>query len=635
MQSRIMLPLIIASLLGCAPADDLASLPTARPLTQVARHEEPAVVEEPVATLASIPARPKLPDVVVPEVPPVEEPPPVEEAPPATKKKVTEKPVESAPVKPAVEPAPVPVVPEKPPVAPAPEVPVPQPPAIALAPLSKPAPNPSDDFFKNGVIPELRIRLSDKEAQQLRADQRRYVDCTFIEDGKTTYKKVKMKLKGAAGSFRNLDDRPAITLSMRKKDERFHGLAKFHLNNSVQDESYLNELMASQICAEAGCPAARTTHARVWLNDRDLGFYVLKEGLDDQFLARHFSNPKGNLYDGGFCQDIDAKLEKDEGDGVEDLSDIQALIAACREGDQTKRWQMVQEKVDIDAFLNFVAMELMMCHWDGYCQNRNNYRIYFDADTKKVHFFPHGMDQMFADPNFSVFHVPGPIVASAVLNNPDWRIKYRQRVRELLPLFAPEKLHKQMDVAAARIRPVLEKIHPDRAKQFDDRVRDAKNRVNDRQKIIRNQFPPEPIPLNAEGWAVVEGWEPKPEGDAKLEKKEISGVTFLSIETGPSNRCTSSFRTKVRLGKGSYRFEAKVKPTNVTPIPGDTGVGAGVRISGLVRTNQAVGTSDWQTVAHVIDVAEELREFDLVAELRSTSGGVLFEQASLRVVKVK
>ncbi len=266
---------------------------------------------------------------------------------------------------------------------------------------------------------------------------------------------AQLKLKGAAGSFRGLDDRPALTLNMgppndakpdakkvaqkdakidskkgaKSGESRFHGLDKFHLNNSVQDESYLAELICSQLCREAGCPAARVTHARVWLNGRDLGFYVLKEGLDEHFLARNFpgSQGRGNLYDGGFLQDIDAALERDEGEGPDDKADLKALVAACREGDPAKRWRLIAERLDVDAFLNLTALELMMSHWDGYVQNRNNYRVYFRPDDKRALFLPHGMDQMFGDPGYSVFHVPGALVASAVLQNPDWKIKYRQR----------------------------------------------------------------------------------------------------------------------------------------------------------------------------------------------------------------
>lgn len=493
----------------------------------------------------------------------------------------------------------------------------------------------SDEFFNKGLIPEIRITLTEKEEAQLRRDLRRYVDISFTENGETTYQKVKMKLKGAAGSFRDLNDRPALTLSMRGKGERFHGLEKFHLNNSVQDETYLNELIASELCHEAGLPAARTTHARVWLNGRDLGFYVLKEGMDERFVKRHFKSAKGNFYEGGFCADIDAPLEKEFGDGPDDRSDLKEVIDVCREADQTRRWQLVEEKVAIDDFLNFTALELMMCHWDGYCNNRNNYRIYFPAEDKKIRFLPHGMDQMFGDINFGVFQVPGPLVANAVLSNPVVHTRYRQRVRELLPLFSPEKLHAKIDAAHARIRPVLAAIHEDQARQFDGRVTDYKNRLAGRLQAIKSQFPPEPIAFNSEGWALAEDWTAKPQGDAKLEQLEADGKKVLSLTPGPSNQVQASFRTKVRLARGTYRLDAKVQTRDVLATPEEKGFGAGVRLGGGVRQNHVVGTTDWETVSHEFEIGQDLQEVELVAELRSTAGSARFDLSSLRIYKLK
>ncbi|MDB5337556.1 MAG: hypothetical protein JWN70_3175 [Planctomycetaceae bacterium] len=495
--------------------------------------------------------------------------------------------------------------------------------------------DPSDEFFQKGMIPEIRITLTEKEEAQLRRDLRRYVDVSFTENETTTFKKVKMKLKGAAGSFRDLNDRPALTVSVRGKGERFHGMEKFHLNNSVQDESYLNELIASELCHDAGLPAARTTHARVWLNGRDLGFYVLKEGMDERFVKRHYQNAKGNFYDGAFCADIDAALEKEFGDGPDDRSDLKGVIDACREADQNLRWQRVEEKVAIDDFINFTAMELMLCHWDGYCQNRNNYRIYFPAEDQKIRFLPHGMDQMFGDINFGVFNVPGPIVANAVLQNPAVQLRYRQRVRELIPFFAPEKLHAKIDAAQARIRPVLAAIHEDRARQFDARVTDYKNRVAGRLQSIKSQFPPEPIAFNAKGWALLEDWEPKPQGDAKLETLESDGKKVLALTPGSSNQVQASFRTKVRLARGTYRLDAQAKTKDVVATPEDKGFGAGVRLGGGMRTNHVIGTTDWQTVSHEFEIGQDLQEVELVAELRSTAGSAQFDLASLRVYKLK
>ena len=153
-------------------------------------------------------------------------------------------------------------------------------------------PDASDEFFKKGTIPQLRIQVSEPELEKLRADNRVYVRCTITENRKTTYKDVAIKLKGAAGSFREFDDRPALTLNSDKftKGQSFHGLDKFHLNNSVQDETWIHEWLCEELCRSAGIPATRVTHARVWLNDRDVGLYVLKEGFDKTFLQRHFAD---------------------------------------------------------------------------------------------------------------------------------------------------------------------------------------------------------------------------------------------------------------------------------------------------------------------------------------------------------
>jgi spore coat protein CotH len=134
-----------------------------------------------------------------------------------------------------------------------------------------------------------------------------------VVEGEAPLTDVAVKLKGAAGSFQELDGKPAFTLNVGKflKGQEFHRLRKFHLNNSAQDESYTSEWLCASICRDLGLPATRVAHARVWLNDRDLGLYVLKEGFDRNFLRRNFTHPGGNLYDGGFCQEIDAELERD------------------------------------------------------------------------------------------------------------------------------------------------------------------------------------------------------------------------------------------------------------------------------------------------------------------------------------
>jgi spore coat protein H len=511
--------------------------------------------------------------------------------------------------------------------------------------VAKRKPDASEAFFKSVAVPQLKIEIVPAELRKLRENQREYVRCNIVEDGKVTYRSVGIKLKGAAGSFRDFDDKPALTINVDKftKDQSFHEMEKFHLNNSVQDESYLNEFLCTELCREIGVPATRVTHARVWLNGRDVGLYVFKEGFDKKFLRRHFADPKGNLYDGGFLQDVDVDLEKDSGSGPDDRSDLHALKEACAEIDPVVRWQRLVTVLDVDRFIDFMALELMTCHWDGYTQKANNYRIYFDPKTKKARFLPHGMDQMFGETNASVLDRPGCIVSSAVMDNPEWRKRYRKRLQQLLPLFAPpDKLLALVDTQQQRLFPVIKAMNEDQANAFTDRVRELKERLIARAESLKEQVEqPDPGPLEFnDGLADLPNWYGASESeDAVHEEVELEGGRqAYSIQSGPSGNCIASWRRKVLLSQGRYEFQVQAKTENVAQTKAgddyaidEKGSGVGLRISGANRTAGLHGTSDWKPIKYEFEILEPVREVELVAEIRATEGKVWFDKATLRL----
>jgi hypothetical protein len=403
-------------------------------------------------------------------------------------------------------------------------------PTAAEAQLKSRVTDASDPFFDKGAIPQLRIEVEKSQLEKLNAEPRTYVKATIEENGRTTYKNVALKLKGAAGSYRDWGDRPALTLNMSKfnKEGQFHDLAKLHLNNSVQDDTYLSELICSELFRKAGVPAPRVTHARVWLNGRDVGLYVLKEGFDERFLKRYFADATGNLYDGGFVQDLDADLEKDSGDGPVDHSDLRAITTANSLEDPTARWQALEKLVDLDAFLTLMAMERMTCHWDGYANNVNNYRLYFDPTTKRACFFPHGMDQMFGDPGMGLFDHARPMLSAAVMQNNAWRKRYRQRIEKFLPLFSPaDPLLKRVDEIALRLQPVLKAIDSTAATEHAQRVKEYKERLVARAENLRAQFAePEPqvLAFDKANSAALPDWYESPETeDAQVQRVKLEG----------------------------------------------------------------------------------------------------------------
>lgn len=497
-------------------------------------------------------------------------------------------------------------------------------------------------FFKSPAVATLKLELAPSEMESLRKEARTYVKCKLTENGSTIYTDVAIKLKGAAGSFQEIDQHPGFTLNMDRftEDQSFHGLDKFHLNNSVQDPTYLNELLCSELFQKAGVPAPRITHARVWLNERDMGLYVVKEGFDKGFLKQHFENAKGNLYDGGFCQEVDSELELDDGKGVANRSDLKALADACRVEKLEERWPRMEAVLSIDSFITFMAMEMMTGHWDGYSMNRNNYRLYFDpGDQDRAKFLPHGMDQMFTDPGASVLNAPVALVAASVMQNPIWRQKYRQKLKELLPLFDPaDALKQRVTDTAAKLKPVLEAMKGDALQRHQGEVSGLLERLTARAENLREQCNrPEPRPLefDAKGKAPLEGWVDRGEsGQGQLEKLEEKGKpNLLSIQSGEGDSTIASWRTTVLLSPGQYRFAGLVKTKDVKGLDDDRGTGAGLRISGEKRDNKKVGTGAWSELAYEFSIDQQ-REVELVAELRASKGQAWFDADSLRLVRV-
>lgn len=516
----------------------------------------------------------------------------------------------------------------------------------------------AEAFFRAGRVPDITIELAPESVESLRREPRTYARCTVREGTEVVSAVAGVKLKGAAGSFREFDDRPAFTVHLDKfagddapQKPRLHGLEKFHLNNSVQDPSLLSEWTAAAILRAAGQPATRVAHARVRVNERDLGVYVLKESFDDLFLQRNFKNPDGNLYDGGFCQDLDGELDRDEGpgakDGSGDRADLARIVEACRDPDMTERWRRLEELVDIPLFVRFMALEAMLAHWDGYSFNTNNYRVYFEPG-RKARFLLHGMDQCFGDPGMSVLDHPRAMLAASVMRNPEWRKLYRRELERQLDEFDGRRLSRRIAPLVERLQKALESFgFPGEAKrEHAEHARGFVERVAARGQNLKAQSKePEPKPLQFRAGAAVaiSAWRPMSESeDARVEFADRDGVAVLRMGVGESGDCVAGFRRGVLLSKGRYRLDGLAMLEGVRPrrepepgaLADDPATGVGVRISGVRLVEPVLGDGE-RLLSHEFEVIEELADVELVVELRAGHGTVDFRADSLRLTRLR
>ena len=513
--------------------------------------------------------------------------------------------------------------------------------ALGLAVRSAAGPLPSQDdaLFAGPGLCHVQLELSASALDSLRSAPRDYVPAT-LRAGTTLLHEVGVRLKGSTGSFRPLDDKPALTVDCDrfKPGQRFHSLSKFHLNNSVEDPTYLNEQLGSELFRAAGVPAPQVTHALVELNGRRLGLYVLKEGFAPEFLARHFTQTDGNLYEAQAAAgcDLDEPMKRNSGGGVADRSELRRVADAAHEPDAAKRWARLSQPLALDQFLSFMAMEVLSGHRDGYCLARNNYRIYHDPTRDQLVFLPDGMDQLLGRPDAPVRPQMAGLVARAVMGTPAGRQAFQERLATLLTnCFVPERL-------TNRVRQLVTALGPEltwsEARALKREAAALCERIGRRAAEVERQLAqPEPASLGFQnGVAQLDVWRPvDPPRGGKLEHLSESQGHALSILAGP--RTAASWRTRVRLSSGSYRFEAMARGREVRALGYGKNHGIFLGVTGREVSGRQwlTGTFDWTPLSVEFQVAEPEAEVELVCALRASAGEARFKVGSLELVRLE
>ncbi len=341
-------------------------------------------------------------------------------------------------------------------------------PTATAVPTPTPAvqePGPTDRYFSMDRVLDIAIEIAPEDWDTLRHQTRTFEDLiaeiekyglsqpfasiytwfpgTVTVDGEV-YTEVGVRKKGFLGS--QSETKPSLKLRFDKyvEGQALGGaVERMALNNSIQDSSMINTCLAYQVFAAAGSPTPRCNFATVSVNGKNLGLYVHVEEYKSPFLARHFANAEGNLYEGtvsDFTPEYRGTFEKKTNEDADDWSDIDAVVAALQDP-SAAGLESLAEAVDLDRFLTFWATEVLVGHWDGYSGDRNNYYFYREPDDPFV-FIPAGADDVFHlkdDPNpFDNISDPPPSVLAlaAIPNrlyrNDDWRAKYVARLKELL-----------------------------------------------------------------------------------------------------------------------------------------------------------------------------------------------------------
>jgi hypothetical protein len=121
----------------------------------------------------------------------------------------------------------------------------------------------------------------------------------------------------------------------------------------------------------------------------------------------------------------------------------------------------IWEVIDEEAFYKFWALEGLLSFWDGYSGNRNNYFIYLNPGTGKLHFMPWGADCLFEKYSRLRVDRSSPrsvrlkgLVANKLYQIPAVRKKYAATMKKLMAEhWDEEKLLAETERIEAMVRP--------------------------------------------------------------------------------------------------------------------------------------------------------------------------------------
>jgi hypothetical protein len=222
------------------------------------------------------------------------------------------------------------------------------------------------------------------------------VPATVTVDGRT-FEDVAVRKKGYLGSLSARRPSLKVDLDDRVDGQAFEGSSGLTLNNNRQDPTNARTCLAYALFARASVHAPACNFAHVTLNGQDLGFYTHVESIKKPFLARSFGDDSGNLYEGqgaDFRPDLLPFLEKKTNEREADYRDVEQLTAALSLPDD-QLLDALEPILDIDAFLDFWAAEVLIGHWDGYDGDLNNFYVYRDPGNGRFYFIPWGTDGTF------------------------------------------------------------------------------------------------------------------------------------------------------------------------------------------------------------------------------------------------
>jgi len=293
-----------------------------------------------------------------------------------------------------------------------------------------------------------------------------------------------------------------LDFSEYQNDQKFRGLTKLNLHNCVTDPSMLREALSYELFREAGIPCPRVGFARVSLavpgefENKSCGLYTVVEQVDTDFLKNRYGSSEGLLlkpssfgifrYFGEHWEDyVKPYVPQTDATPAQQRRVIDFARLLQQADDETFD-QQVEEFLDVDEFLRFLAVNVLLCNLDSFLGGTQNHYVYLEPRSNKFQYLPWDMDHSFGAfgmegtpqqrRNLSIDRPGGNRnrLIERVLRIPRHKKTYNAYLAKYLDsIFAEEKMHGQISTSAEFLRPLIHENGEKAPERFERVVADA------------------------------------------------------------------------------------------------------------------------------------------------------------------
>ncbi|MHC4078083.1 MAG: CotH kinase family protein [Planctomycetota bacterium] len=247
-----------------------------------------------------------------------------------------------------------------------------------------------------------------------------------------------------------------IDFDRYNKKQEFLGLTKLNLNNNATDPTQIREAISYQAYRDAGVMASRTCFARVFLTIKGrieneyLGMYTIVEQVDRRLLKQWFGSKKGLLVKPErrilphlgetWNERYDASYHPKTTVTSEHAAPLIGLAGLLEDNDSKAFAAGIAKVLDIDQFLNYVGVSVIIANLDSPLNLPHNYYLAVPDDSRRVVWIPWDLNLSLAgftlagsrQAELSVMDASKLPLLNRVLDIASHEDKYKEHLRKLI-----------------------------------------------------------------------------------------------------------------------------------------------------------------------------------------------------------